>query len=396
MTEIVKKKIHLPVYNEGVIPMEIKPVEYSTSAAESSSTGGGRAERSAAEPVITSSKATMQADANDEQEATPAPEAKPYAGLGGLSQTLQEQRTEKQRRREEAKHNWDQSLAEKSSARMALAERMKPEDTSREQRNLRRLAIGQSLGELLGALAGGIIGLGSSKGRGYVAKMPGLYNKTLERLQALKDNDIQANQKFQGLMGSLQEQNLTDAANMAQERYKEALTDERRVKALQDYTYQQELLSANRSTLNKEQEAGREKLARANAGLRGQLQGDRSEQRLKEQSHAASLKQGSISDDVKHIKMLLLPETSQTISGGPKPTTVTRDRTSYSKQQDAAAEVLASKIAPIRRKYDLSDYSIQELQKAIKAKASLGIDWSDVDESLEKGLTAPQIIDLLK
>ena len=121
--------------------------------------------------------------------------AAPYAEFGGLSESLAARRSQASRSREEALSGWQKALEEQKSARLALVNAAKPksEDTAKEQRRLRNLAIGQAVGEFVGALFGGIQGLGSRSGRGYVPKMPGLYRNTLARLQQLRDNDILAN-----------------------------------------------------------------------------------------------------------------------------------------------------------------------------------------------------------
>ena len=123
--------------------------------------------------------------------------AAPYAEFGGLSESLAARRAQASRSREEALSGWQKALEEQKSARLALVNAAKPksEDTAKEQRRLRNVAIGQAVGEFVGALFGGIQGLGSRSGRGYVPKMPGLYRNTLAQLQQLRDNDILAFEK---------------------------------------------------------------------------------------------------------------------------------------------------------------------------------------------------------
>lgn len=310
-------------------------------------------------PVIESKSAVPESTPETGTE-IPADDAKPenaaYAEFGGLLKTIQDRQEANKQRRDETRRAWEQSLQEKSSARMALAERMKPEDTSLEQRNLRRLAIGQSLGEFLGALTGGIIGLGNSKGRGYVAKMPGLYNKTFERIQKLKDYDIQANQQYKNLLGNLSLQDAGDSESIAREQYKEALADERSADTLRDYMHRQDIQTSNRRNINEQQ-----------AGIRADLQDKRHKDRLAGQANAASLRgngRDEMSGDEAIIMMSLLPKTSTTaVVDGKSPHTTIRDRTSYSKSEIALARSITQRLIAKAKQCGVSTSEIIEQRK---------------------------------
>lgn len=312
--------------------------------------------------------------------------AAPYAEFGGLSKSLAARRSQASRSREEALSGWQKALEEQKSARLALVSAAKPKsgDTAKEQRRLRNLAIGQAVGEFVGALFGGIQGLGSRSGRGYVPKMPGLYRNTLARLQQLRDNDILANEKYRNLMGSMLERNAGDRAAAARERWRDAAAEEKQLRTAQDYMDREAMRAGNRSDAYERQ-----------AAVRADLQQKRHQQRLIEQRNAAILKGTGtgVDDDVTYLTKLLLPKTrTSTTSGGKFDMTTVRDVTSYNKQEVAAATALARQIAPIRKRYELSDYDIGILQEAITAKPSVGIGWEQIADALAEGYSVDDIV----
>lgn len=365
MAEKIRKKIHKPVAGADLRP----------EAAEA--------------PVIREEPA---ADVQALAKTAPASEtaAVPYAEFGGLSGSLAARRAQASRSREEAMSDWQKALEEQKSARLALVNADRPElaDAEKEQRKLRNLALGQAVGEFVGALFGGIQGLGSRSGRGYVPKMPGLYRNTLARLQQLRDNDILANEKYRNLMGSMLERNAGDRAAAARERWRDAAAEEKQLRTAQDYMDREAMRAGNRSDAYERQ-----------AAVRADLQQKRHQQRLIEQRNAAILKGNGrgtstgVDDDVAYLTKLLLPKTrTSTTSGGKFDMTTVRDVTSYNKQEVAAATVLARQIAPIRKRYELSDYDIGILQEAITAKPSVGIGWEQIADALAEGYSVDDIV----
>ena len=315
--------------------------------------------------------------------------AAPYAEFGGLSESLAARRAQASRSREEALSGWQKALEEQKSARLALVNAAKPksEDTAKEQRRLRNVAIGQAVGEFVGALFGGIQGLGSRSGRGYVPKMPGLYRNTLAQLQQLRDNDILANEKYRNLMGSMLERNAGDRAAAAKARYDAAVKDGQAADAMQD-----------KVALAAAQARWREKMAEEEAERRKALEDDRTKARqaLEGTKHRNRMEErGGRADDadVSYLTKLLLPKTrTSTTSGGKFDMTTVRDVTSYNKQEVAAATALARQIAPIRKRYELSDYDIGILQEAITAKPSVGIGWEQIADALAEGYSVDAIV----
>lgn len=373
MGEKIRKKVDQPVAGQGLRPaVEAAPEIREDPAA---------VVQASAEPVAASETA-----------------AAPYAEFGGLSASMAKRRQSAGKRREDAMREWEQRLAEQEHARLALVNTVKPEDTTREQRKLRNLAIGQAVGEFVGALFGGIYGLGSRSGRGYVPRMPGMYRNTLGRLQQLKNYDILARERFRNQMGSMLDRNAGDRAALARERWRDAAAEEKQLRAAQDYMDRETMRAGNRRELYDEQTDARRELSERQAEMRRELQQERHKQRLTEQRNAAAVKNGTgggagNADDVAYLTKLVLPKTrTSTTSGGKFPTVTVRDATSYSKQEVAAATALAKQIAPVRKRYELSDYDIGILQEAITAKPSVGIGWGQIADALAEGYSVDDIV----
>lgn len=306
--------------------------------------------------------------------------AAPYAEFGELSESLAARRSQASRSREEALSGWQKALEEQKSARLALVNAAKPksEDTAKEQRRLRNLAIGQAVGEFVGALFGGIQGLGSRSGRGYVPKMPGMYRNTLARLQQLRDNDILANEKYRNLMGSMLERNAGDRAAAAKARYDAAVKDGLAADAMQD-----------KVALAAAQARAREILAEKEAEWRLKLEGgkDKARQALEKTKHGYRMEErGIYGGDVDYLTKLLLPKTRTSATSGTQwgrteTSTTVRDATSYSKQEVAAAMALARRIAPMVERYHLKDKEVLYL-KRIAEKYNKS--WEEIAELLDK------------
>lgn len=358
MAEKIRKKIHKPVVGADLHP--------------------GTEEA----PVIREEEAV---DVQAPAETAPASEtaAVPYAEFGGLSESLAARRAQASRSREEAMSGWQKALEEQKSARLALvnAAKPKPADAAKEQRRLRNLALGQAVGEFVGALFGGIQGLGSRSGRGYVPKMPGLYRNTLAQLQRLRDNDILANEKYRNLMGSMLERNAGDRAAAAKARYDAAVKDGQAADAMQD-----------KVALAAAQARWREKMAEEEAKRRTALEGDKSKARqaLEGTKHRNRMEErGSSGSDVDYLTKLLLPKTrTSTTSGGKFDMTTVRDVTSYNKQEVAAATALARRIAPMVERHKLYDKDVLYLKNIVDKYA---VSWDVIAGLLDGGVAVGDI-----
>lgn len=304
----------------------------------------------------------------------------------GLVKTIAERLNRAQKTREESQQAWRQQLSEASNVRMALAERLKPEDTTHEQRNLRRLAIGQSIGELLGATFGGIIGLRNGGG-GYVPRMPGMAGKTLDRLTALKDRGVIADKQYQGLMSQLLSQDSADRLSLAKEDYREAQDNEARARDMQDNITQQGLLNTYRTASQDKDIAARKKLFDLKVAAEKEIAERDHKNKLSERQPKAS----SIppSDEFIRTKNMLLPSTVKVNNRG---LVEVVGKKSYNKQEVEYAESLAREVLPIRKEYNLSDRDIQRLQEAMVANTSTPYTWNYIKNALEERWSVDEIV----
>lgn len=356
MAKEIKKKdvLPIPIAGDGTIPNDVYSLEQERQEQE----------KQEQEPIIS----TQPVEISDQERV-------PYSEFGGLSQALEVRKHRAAQRKEAALRDWNKALEEQQSARIALVNAARPRDTSTEQRKLRNLAYGQAIGEFLGSLFGGIYGLGSSSGRGYVAKMPGMYAGTMKRIQELEDNDIIAGEKFRNLMASIRERNASDRAAAAKAGYDAADKDDRAADELLNKALLSSRQARDRAALAEQQAEWRRDLAEYNAGAKKELEGQKSQNRMREKGVSDS------GDDVAYLTKLLLPKTrTSTTSGGKFPTTTVRDATSYNKQEVAAAAALARRIAPLRRRHDLQDRDILYLKNIVDKYA---VSWDVIADLLD-------------
>lgn len=96
-------------------------------------------------------------------------------------------------------------VAARGSARMALAEMMRPEDQSRRERNLRRVALGQALGEIIG----GLFGFGIAQKNGSSVVVPeSQATKTQQRLLKLQEQGLADREQYRTMLAKLRMDNL--------------------------------------------------------------------------------------------------------------------------------------------------------------------------------------------
>ena len=264
-----------------------------------------------------------------------------------------------------------------TSARRALAEELRPRDTSMQERYLRRLAIGQAAGELLGTLFSGAFAL--KDGSGYIPQMPGAYKQTLAQLHKLQSNGIDARKNYGELMRRIGIQEAEDAAKIAKQRYSMAEKEQARLQRLEDYVARQQTQWDHRKKYGKQQMEDKRT-----------LQKDRHEYRLEELKRKADLTgKTPLSSAEQHIAGLLLPKQATTTRNTRYGTsTTTRDVTTHSKAMVNAAQALAKKIAPIQEKYKLSDKEILYLNGITK---NYPVTWEALDALLEKNISVDEI-----
>lgn len=278
---------------------------------------------------------------------------------GSIAQAISNRKNEAIAERKAARLEWGKSITDASNARMALVERMKPKDTTDEQRALRNTALGQSIGELLGAIFGGIVGLREG-GSGYVPKMQGLAGKTLDRLTALKDKGIIAEKEYQGLILKAMNKNIEDRSTMVGEDYKTALNREKTALDLADYATKDDLSFGHKKALAERQIVANKELQESKAKVAADLAKQRHSYSLSEIRTSAAMKERS---------------NKKTEDNG------------YEK--DAAEALLAEIIAPLMEKYNIDEKTVRSIQKAVEYS---GRTWDDVTVALEGGLGPESIV----
>lgn len=102
-----------------------------------------------------------------------------------------------------------EKLSQLGSARMAIAEMMRPEEEERKrrERSLRRVALGQAIGDIVG----GLFGFGIAQRNGSTVVVPESQStKTLARLQKLQEEGLIDRENYRKLLGNLRLKTLED------------------------------------------------------------------------------------------------------------------------------------------------------------------------------------------
>lgn len=206
----------------------------------------------------------------------------------------------------------------------------KPVQQFDEAKRLRRVAIAQALGELVGKIGEGIVAFGKG-GEGYVTAPHGLYNKTIERMQALREKGVAAQDEYDKLMATIKQKRYDNAAanNKAYiERLQGQLDDTekqivanenarvKRQEALEDYAKKRADEEADATTKHQN--------AKEIAGIRGSYQIQAAKQR------GENAKVGKLTADGARLMGVLFPTNTSTSTitdafGDTKTTTTTRD-----------------------------------------------------------------------
>lgn len=102
-----------------------------------------------------------------------------------------------------------EKLSQLGSARMAIAEMMRPEEEERKrrERSLRRVALGQAIGDIVG----GLFGFGIAQRNGSTVVVPeSQATKTHARLQKLQEEGLADRENYRKLLGNLRLKTLED------------------------------------------------------------------------------------------------------------------------------------------------------------------------------------------
>lgn len=105
--------------------------------------------------------------------------------------------------------SYREKLSQLGSARMAIAEMMRPEEEERKrrERSLRRVALGQAIGDIVG----GLFGFGIAQRNGSTVVVPeSQATKTQARLQKLQEEGLVDRENYRKLLGNLRLKTLED------------------------------------------------------------------------------------------------------------------------------------------------------------------------------------------
>ncbi len=155
-------------------------------------------------PATPAQQATQtQEQAASEQAATPAQQAVKQPEL------LNENGTLNTADATDTYARYREKLAQLGSARRAIAEMMRPEEEERKrrERSLRRVALGQAIGDIVG----GLFGFGIAQKNGSPVVVPeSQATKTLARLQKLQEEGLVDRENYRKLLGNLRLKTLED------------------------------------------------------------------------------------------------------------------------------------------------------------------------------------------
>ena len=206
----------------------------------------------------------------------------------------------------------------------------KPVQHFDEAKRLRRVAIAQALGELVGKIGEGIVAFGKG-GEGYVTAPQGLYNKTIERMQALRDKGVAAQDEYDKLMATIKQKRYDNAAanNKAYiERLQGQLDDaEKQIVANENARVKRQEVLADYAKKQADEEANaatKHQNAKELADIRGNYQIQAAKQR------GDNAKVGKLTADGAMLMRVLYPTNSTTSTsvdefGDKRTTTTTRD-----------------------------------------------------------------------
>lgn len=136
--------------------------------------------------------------------------------------SLMAKRNEASAKEDVAKKNWRKAYEETGNVMAGFVP--KPKDNTYEEKRLRRAAIAQALGELVGTIGQGIVATGRG-GEGYVTAPLGMYNNTMQQLQKLKEQGIADEKEYATRMASLRMQQAQNDLATKKQEYADAVAE---------------------------------------------------------------------------------------------------------------------------------------------------------------------------
>ena len=120
---------------------------------------------------------------------------------GGVYEQLQKRLQTATENRNRAARRWRDTYEKTGEVMRGFIP--KPKDTGDEQRRLKRIALGQAIGQLVGAIGAGVVGA-TTEGWTPAPSPSNLYNGAAARLQQLRQEEDADRQTYANIMARLQ------------------------------------------------------------------------------------------------------------------------------------------------------------------------------------------------
>ena len=294
--------------------------------------------------------------------------------------SLMAKRNEASAKEDVAKKNWRKAYEETGNVMAGFVP--KPKDNTYEEKRLRRAAIAQALGELVGTIGQGIVATGRG-GEGYVTAPLGMYNNTMQQLQKLKDQGIADEKEYANLMANLRMQNANRDLAMRQKEYEDAATERQAYDKMllgYDQRLREKEMDAEKAQKEREFRASENEKDRVNrinaARISAENRGNKEVSPTKD-----------LTEEENRILYMMLPKERfvKTIDNEGRERTVIQP---YSKYPDEQLRAYAS-VAKALKKAGATEKSVADLADLLQAK---GKDWELVATSLNNGWSLDETI----
>ena len=291
--------------------------------------------------------------------------------------SLMAKRNEASAKEDIAKKNWRKAYEETGNVMAGFVP--KPKDNTYEEKRLRRAAIAQALGELVGTIGQGIVATGRG-GEGYVTAPLGLYNNTIEQLQKLKEQGIADEKEYATRMAAMQMKKAENDLAMGQKEYDDAVAERQ--------AYDKMLLGYDQRLREKEMDAEK---AQKEREFRASENEKNRENRINAARISASNKEVSptkdLTEEENRLLYTMLPKERfvKTIDNEGKERIVIQP---YSKYPDEQLRSYAS-VAKALAKAGATENYVADLADLIETK---GKDWALVATALNNAWSLDEII----
>lgn len=298
-----------------------------------------------------------------------------YSEFGGVG-------SESQRMYEDLVKKYD----ENRNARLALAEQlMKPKDRTPEYKRQRNVALGQAIGQALGAIFSGAISSGGigKMGYGHVALPDDLASKSYANALKQKELGLQEQQEYDKLLYGITADLNDDGLKLAEQRYKDTVARENlnaRLNATAEANRQKMEFDAEQARLNRE---SNERMARARVNASVQAAQERA---------AASGKGGN--KKLSPLEAMFLPATEikKTTNEYDETTTTESKPTRYSYKDISAAKQKAEEIRrSLKKAFPNQTFEDEDIAYVQAYFIDGGLcTWGDILKSLESRTQSPE------